>query len=142
MQATTLSVRPDSTHSLSNVRRAHHRKRDARTVRAAAFAYESLESRQLFSAVAWTGTGDGVNWSDPANWSINAMPAASDDVTINVAANPNIQVTGNRSVHSLNNAESLTLSGGATLTTSATATSSQNITLNGGTISGGAWTFS
>jgi hypothetical protein len=70
------------------------------------------------------------------------MPAAADDVTINIAANPNIQITGNRTVHGLNNAESLTLSNGATLSVSATASSSQNIAINGGTISGGTWTFS
>src|SRR5205807_9785805 len=61
--------------------------------------------------------------------------------TINVAANPNIQVTGSRSIHSLSSAESLTLSGGATLAVATTASSTQNIALNGGTISGGAWSF-
>ncbi|MEM9066776.1 MAG: hypothetical protein AAGB51_14960 [Planctomycetota bacterium] len=29
-------------------------------------------------AANWTGLGDGVNWEDPNNWSINALPGASD----------------------------------------------------------------
>jgi hypothetical protein len=30
---------------------------------------EVLESRRMLSTVAWTGAGDGVNWTDPNNWS-------------------------------------------------------------------------
>ena len=29
----------------------------------------------------WTGSGDGVHWSDPANWSGNAVPANGDSVS-------------------------------------------------------------
>jgi hypothetical protein len=141
MQASTLSVRPDSANRPVNTKSSKRRNRAASAI-AAHVAYEALEGRQFFSAVAWTGAGDGVNWSDPANWSGNTMPASSDDVTINVAANPNIQISGSRTVHSLNTAESLTVGSGATLTVGATAISSQNVTINGGTISGGTWTFS
>lgn len=29
-------------------------------------------------AVNWTGSGDGINWEDPSNWSTNALPGAAD----------------------------------------------------------------
>jgi len=32
--------------------------------------------------VTWTGGGDGINWSDAANWD-PAVPSISDDVVIN-----------------------------------------------------------
>src|SRR5688572_5140666 len=105
-------------------------------------SFEQLEKRKLFAAVAWTGAGDGVNWSDSDNWSGGVMPQASDDVTINVAANPNVVVTGNRTVNSLNLAEPLTLSGGATLAVANSATCAENVKLNGGTIFDGNWFFS
>ncbi|MDE2291825.1 MAG: hypothetical protein KGL53_07060, partial [Elusimicrobia bacterium] len=34
------------------------------------------------SAVAWTGGGDGVNWSDPLNWSPVGVPGAGADVVV------------------------------------------------------------
>jgi hypothetical protein len=119
----------------------HFRKRASRS--ATANGLESLENRRLFAAVAWTGAGDGFNWSDPANWSSSpALPGATDDVTINVATNPNIQLTGARSVRSLNISESLTLGAGASLAVATTASSTQNVTLNGATLNSGAWSFS
>jgi predicted outer membrane repeat protein len=33
-------------------------------------------------AVTWTGNGDGINWSDPANWSTGAVPTPNDSVSI------------------------------------------------------------
>ena len=38
----------------------------------------------------WTGLGDGVNWTDPANWSNNILPGPADDAVINIAANPTV----------------------------------------------------
>ena len=38
-------------------------------------------------AVTWTGEGDGVSWSDKANWSIDAIPGPNADVTIPAGAN-------------------------------------------------------
>jgi len=78
MQASTLSVRPNSA---LNTRDAQKMRRRNATRDAVRVAYETLENRQLFAAVAWTGAGDGVNWSDPSNWSTNAMPAASAMIT-------------------------------------------------------------
>jgi len=34
------------------------------------------------ATVTWDGGGDGLNWSDAANWSSNAVPGAVDDVII------------------------------------------------------------
>jgi hypothetical protein len=91
--------------------------------------------------VSWTGLGDGVNWSDPLNWSGNALPGPADDVTINIAANPTIIVSGvNPVIQSLSTAEELRISAGATFTT-ATAACTAPVRLGGGTIAGGAWTF-
>ena len=92
--------------------------------------------------VSWTGLGDGVNWSDPANWSGNALPLAADDVTIDVAASPTIIVAGvSPSIRSLTCAEAIQINAGATLSVSTTATSSAVVRLTGGTLAGGAWTL-
>ena len=37
--------------------------------------------------IEWTGNGDGINWSDPLNWSTNNLPTSTDDVLI---ANTNV----------------------------------------------------
>src|SRR4051812_32361344 len=103
--------------------------------------FEPLELRRLFAAVAWTGAGDGVNWTNTANWSGNALPTAADDVTINVAANPNIVLaSGTQSIHSLNLAENLSVNGGS-LGVATTASSTVNVGVSGGTVLGGTWSF-
>ncbi len=87
----------------------------------------------MLSAVSWTGMGDGTSWSDPNNWSGNALPSSSDDVTINPTLAPNTTLTithasGAHTINSLNSLNSqvnLDLSGGS-LTV-----------LNGGTVDGG-----
>ncbi len=100
-----------------------------------ALGIERLEPRHMLSAVSWTGTstgGDGVNWSDPKNWSTNALPGAADDVTINPTLPPNttltiIHASGSDTINSLNSPNSqvnLNLSGGSL------------DVLNGGTLSG------
>ena len=55
---------------------------------------EQLEPRLLLSTVYWDGGGDGTSWSDPKNWSADVLPGVTDDVTIDVAANPTISFTG------------------------------------------------
>ncbi len=97
---------------------------------------EKLERRVFLSLVSWTGGGDGVNWTDPANWSSNpSLPGSSDDVTIGVPANPTIQLSSAQSIHSLSSGELLSLNLGATLAVATTAQFSANVTLLGGTIS-------
>ena len=94
----------------------------------------------LAASVTWTGSGDGTSWSDPANWSGNAVPDSGSDVTIGVVAgNPTIQFSaaaGIAEINSLNTSEPMNLSGG-TLQVATTFQTSQNITLAGGTIKGG-----
>ena len=87
-------------------------------------------------ARVWTGGGDNVHWSDPANWSGNAVPTASDDVIISV---PSATITtvldggGNVSVHSLTSDENLTINGaGSSLTVSANSTISGNLSIQNG----------
>lgn len=95
------------------------------------------------AAVNWTGLGDGVSWSDPANWSTNALPTASDDVTINVAANPTIIIASAQSVRSLTSAEELRVNTGGSIAVGAGGAScSASVRIAGGTIDGGAWAFS
>ncbi len=36
------------------------------------------------SAVSWTGEGDGLNWTDPDNWSSKSVPLPTTDVTIDL----------------------------------------------------------
>lgn len=112
-----------------------------RNVPPALFAVEPLEPRTLLAAVAWTGAGGNSLWHNPGNWSTNSVPTADDDVVIQVAANPTIifnAATGPRSVKSLVLDEALTLSGGS-LAVVGVAKASSQVTLNGGTLSGGVW---
>ncbi len=70
-------------------------------------AMEALEPRTLLSNVAWTGSGDGTTWTDAANWSNDAVPGASDDVTIDLSYGQPVELTsGAQSV------SGLTMSGG------------------------------
>ncbi|MEL6105422.1 MAG: tandem-95 repeat protein [Planctomycetota bacterium] len=65
---------------------------------------ESLESRQLLAAVIWDAEGDGTSFSDPLNWSGDAVPGQEDDVTIDLdgGGTPyNILVNSNQQVRSL-----------------------------------------
>jgi hypothetical protein len=92
--------------------------------------------------VSWDGGGDGTNWTDPLNWSTNALPQPADDVTISVGANPTILIpSGTQSINSLVTDEAIRTTGG-TLAVATTAQSSQSVTLAGGGLSGGAWTLS
>jgi len=41
-----------------------------------------LISAYASAQVKWVGAGDGISWSDAANWSSNAVPVAADDVLL------------------------------------------------------------
>ena len=100
--------------------------------RAAKWTVESLERRLLLSSVAWTGNGDGVNWTDAKNWSSYPnLPGASDDVTINAPGNPSIQIPSNDSevVRSVSSTDPLVISGG-TLSIAATSQLAYLILIN------------
>jgi hypothetical protein len=63
---------------------------------------ERLERRNMLSAVNWTGNGGDMSWSNPLNWSTDALPGAADDVTINVASPITItHASGSDTVHTL-----------------------------------------
>src|SRR5262245_52122159 len=66
------------------------------------------------AAVVWDGGGDGTNWNQALNWSGDIVPAATNDVVIDVAGT-NVVIfisSGNISVRTLQCQESLTLGGG------------------------------
>ncbi len=73
--------------------------------------FETLEARKLLAAVSWDGGGDGSHWLDPQNWSTNALPTSSDDVTIDVPGTLTVSLDGSTStaVSSLTLRESLRL---------------------------------
>ncbi len=101
------------------------------------YGFEQLEGRYLLTAVSWTGTGDGTNWTNPANWSSDVLPGQADDVTISVSGNPTIQLSsGIQSINSLVTSNVVKLAGG-TLQIGTTAQLGANLTLAGGTILGG-----
>ncbi|MEM6314157.1 MAG: hypothetical protein AAF743_08715, partial [Planctomycetota bacterium] len=55
---------------------------------------EKLEARRLLTTLSWDGGGDGVNWTDPLNWSEDRLPEASDDVVIDVPGDPLVRMEG------------------------------------------------
>ena len=50
------------------------RPRRTRTVRSRRLQIEPLEDRVMLSVVSWTGHGDAVSWTDPANWNSGHVP--------------------------------------------------------------------
>jgi predicted outer membrane repeat protein len=63
--------------------------------------------------VVWTGLGDGINWSDPNNWSDDLVPTQNDDATIPIGFGQVQVEDGSFMVHSLNSASSILVSGGS-----------------------------
>jgi hypothetical protein len=49
------------------------------------FALLALSPIASAATKTWDGGGDGVSWTNAANWSGDTLPAAGDDVVINVA---------------------------------------------------------
>jgi hypothetical protein len=87
----------------------------------------------IVSGVYWTGNGDATNWYDPANWSVERVPDAADNVTIG-SGFPNIQVSGGSfSVDSLTSSSPLliTPSGELSLFSPSTTTGSLTIQMGG-----------
>ncbi len=97
-------------------------------------ALDFLESRTLLSNVTWTGAADGKSWTVAGNWSDDALPTSSDDVTINLGGNPTIQITsGAQTVHSLTSTDALSISGGS-LSVAANSSMSGGLTMTGGSL--------
>src|SRR4051812_9218482 len=75
--------------------------------------FELLEARYLLAVVTWDGGGDGAQWTDRFNWGGDQLPGASDNVEIDVAGNPTIELSsGSHSIQSLHSAEAFNFSGG------------------------------
>jgi hypothetical protein len=99
-----------------NLRRScANRRRDRRVTHKHELALlEPLEPRTLLSNVSWTGQDDGKSWTDASNWSNDAVPTASDDVTINLSGNPMIQTTsGTQAVHPLTSSDPASITRGS-----------------------------
>ena len=78
------------------------------------------------------------------NWSGNAVPTPSDDVTIELGGNPTIQISsGTQAVRSLTSTDSILISGGS-LSVAADSTMSGGLTMTGGSLvaDGSSITFS
>jgi hypothetical protein len=90
----------------------------------------------MLSAVSWTGKGDGTSWNDGQNWSSQAVPGATDDVTINLANSQTIvysSASGNTTVKSLSGDDPLSITGGSlTITSSSTLTG--DVSMTGGSL--------
>ncbi len=118
-----------------------YRKRGQRRTR---LFLEQLEDRLAPAAVSWTGNAGTLNWSDPGNWSNNAVPTSSDDVTINISVSGTIIIgSGNYAVRSLNDTTAeLAIAPGGTLSlaaVAATSTFGNTVTVqSGGTLTVGA----
>ncbi len=111
--------------------RCRARRKNRSPLRAVRLTIDGLEARTLLSAVSWTGKGDGTSWTDASNWSDDAVPGASDNVTINLSGNPTIAITsGSQSVNSISSTDLISISGGS-LSVAA------NSTLGGLTMTGG-----
>jgi hypothetical protein len=79
----------------------------------------------------WDGGGDGINWTDPLNWSNDALPSSGDDVLIDVPGVQNIQLTsGAQSIRSLTCQENLAIVGGS-VTIAQPSTVNGSLTLSG-----------
>jgi hypothetical protein len=76
---------------------------------------EQLEDRRVLAAVAWTGAGGNLLWSNPANWSTGELPGIEDDVTIDAPGDVTIVYDHSdaTTINSLSLADSLRLSSGS-----------------------------
>ncbi len=82
----------------------------------------ALASAAQAASISWDGGGDGTTWGDPLNWSGDALPGASDDVTIDVAGAITVEHTsGGTAIISLLCEEDFRLTGGS-LTVTGTST--------------------
>ena len=64
--------------------------------------------------VTWTGAADGINWTNPGNWSTDLVPVGDTDATI--GAGFSVQIgSGSYGVHSLIASSPIEIADGATL---------------------------
>jgi hypothetical protein len=80
--------------------------------------------------VHWDGGGDGINWSDPLNWSGDFVPGVTNDVIADVPGLVTITVANNATVASLQSEEALLVSGGTFAVTSGPSWVNGGLTVN------------
>jgi hypothetical protein len=87
--------------------------------------------------------GDQVHWTDPLNWSGQALPGASDDVVIGASANVQLDSDATVSIRSVDLSGSLTIShaslGISTWYVDSTVNASGKLTLDMGGVFSGTW---
>ena len=91
------------------------------------------------ATVTWDGGGDGTSWADDDNWVGDLSTVAGDDVVIDIAANPIVQIANPLTLRSLNSEEDILFSGSLTLTggnpvITAVTFSDQSILVSGGAV--------
>src|SRR5258706_11265738 len=102
-------------------------------------------STALAASVSWVPDADGL-WITATNWSSSPLlPGAGDDVTISLAGDRLITLSGGstQTIKSLTSNERMLVSGsGTTLVVGTTAQLNNTLTLAGATLRGGAYTMS
>ena len=86
----------------------------------------------------WTGAGDGVSWTNKANWSGNTLPAETDTVGITSGSGTRVIIFADNdiTVQSIQCSKSFVVSGGSlSLTAGSSAFSGAFTVTNGGTLS-------
>jgi hypothetical protein len=107
------------------------------TLTTAASHFECLEPRQLLAFVVWDGGGGDSLWSNPLNWSGDAVPTASDNVLIDAPASGAIHIDQDESIASLYSLNPVALSGG-TFSVAGLWRQSGALSMSGGTVAGAA----
>ncbi len=104
----------------------------------------AVSARAAAETITWTGNEDGTSWALAGNWDLDRVPGTGDDVAIpDVVATSEVVYSasaGVTSVSSLASAEPVVLTGG-TLSVTTTAAMTASAMVDGGTLLGGAWTF-
>ncbi|MFN4122185.1 MAG: T9SS type A sorting domain-containing protein [Flavobacteriales bacterium] len=99
-----------------------------------------LDGIRLFKVAPPANTWQGdvsSDWNNPANWSNNAVPVASDQVVIPAVSSPNVYpvlsgISSSVTTLTVQNGASLTIEGNAALTLSGDLTNNGSITVNSG----------
>ncbi len=114
----------------------HPRHRSRPLLLAAALATVALPSLTRATPVSWSVDADG-QWTTPSNWSTNALPTSTDDVTLDrpLGSYTITLSSGAQSINSLTSHENLSLTGG-TLSLSSPSTVTGSFSLTGGTLTG------
>lgn len=89
------------------------------------------------ATITWTGGSDGTSWLTKANWDLNRIPGAGDDVVIpDLPGTSQVFFTGPpTTLNSFTTAENLIING-HTLSIAAASSTTKNLTIQAGTLTG------